>query len=112
VVIPLPEFDLPASGPLPDEFDDEVDPVLACLRLCIRYLNQRDQEVIMKYYKGEKRIKIRLRQELALRLGVSLPALRLLAQRARMKLKKLIRSCLDNKLPDEIKLEADVNYIS
>jgi RNA polymerase sigma factor (sigma-70 family) len=109
-VVPLPQIELPASGPSPDDFADEIDPVLACLRLCIRYLNQREQEVIVKYYKGEKRAKIRLRQELAQRLGVSLPALRLLAQRARKKLKILIRNCLDNKLPNDMRLGGDVNH--
>jgi RNA polymerase sigma factor (sigma-70 family) len=91
--VPLPQTDLPAPP------EDEMDSVQACLRRCIRHLNQRDQEVILQYYQGEKQVKIRLRKELALRLGLSLPALRLLAQRIRQKLKKLILLCLKQNLP-------------
>jgi RNA polymerase sigma factor (sigma-70 family) len=110
-VVPLPQSDLVAPSPQPDELADDIDPVLACLRRCIRYLNQREQEVIVKYYRGETQIKIRLRQELALRLGISLPALRLLAQRARKKLKKLIQSCLDKKLLNDLDSGFNVSYL-
>jgi DNA-directed RNA polymerase specialized sigma24 family protein len=101
-VVSLPQLELPSQAPRPDELVDGLDPVLACLRRCIRYLNQRDQEVIVQYYRGEKQVKIRLRQQLALRHGVSLPALRLIAQRARKRLKKLIRLCLEKALPKDI----------
>jgi RNA polymerase sigma factor (sigma-70 family) len=109
-LVPLPQIELPSPAPPPDELAGEIDPVLACLRRCIRYLNQREQEVVVKYYRGETRIKIRLRQELALHLGISLPALRLLAQRARKKLKKLIRDCLNQKLPNDLDSGLNVSY--
>lgn len=107
--LPLPQIELPSPVPLPHDQADDMESVLACLRQSVRHLNQRDREVIVHYYQGEKQVKIRLRKELALRLGMSLPALRLLAQRVRKRLKKLIQHCLEQKLPGGVDSELDVS---
>jgi DNA-directed RNA polymerase specialized sigma24 family protein len=109
--VPLPQIDLPAPDPSPGEPADDIDPVLVCLSRCIRHLKERDREVILQYYQGEKQVKIRLRKELALRLGLSLPALRLLAQRIRQKLKKLILLCLKQNLPDDAVSDLDLGLL-
>lgn len=72
----------------------EVEPEYACLQACIEKLTLRNREIILQYYKEEKQIKIRLRKELAERLGITLPLLRLQAQRIRGGLKKCILHCL------------------
>lgn len=74
--------------------EEEAEPEYTCLRACIERLTSRNREIILQYYKGEKQIKIRLRKELAGRLGISLPLLRLQAQRIRVGLKKCILDCL------------------
>jgi len=108
--VPLPQIDLPSPDPPPGEPADDIELVLACLRRCVRHLKERDQEVILQYYQGEKQVKIRLRKELALRLGLSLPALRLLAQRIRKRLKKLILLCLEQSLPGGADSGLDLSF--
>ena len=107
--VPLPQLNLPAPVPSPDEAADEMEPVLRCLRRSIQHLNQRDRDVILQYYHGEKQLKIRTRKELALRLELSLPALRLLAQRVRKRLKKLILHCLEQRIPGSSNSEMDIS---
>lgn len=107
--VPLPQIDLPAPNQSSGELAEDIDPVMVCLRRCIGHLKERDQEVILQYYQGEKQIKIKLRKDLAMRLGLSLPALRLLAQRIRQKLKKLILLCLKQSLLDDADSEMDLS---
>lgn len=80
----------------PQVFDDD-DSVDACLRHCMEKLPQRSREMILTYYHGERQVKIRLRKELADRMGVRLTNLRLRAQRVRQGLKKCILDCLERK---------------
>ena len=83
--------DLPRK---PQVFDDD-ELMDACLRRCMRHLTDRSREIISKYYRGERRVKIGLRKELAEQLGVKLPNLRLQAQRVRADLKKCILECVE-----------------
>jgi RNA polymerase sigma factor (sigma-70 family) len=77
----------------PQVFDDD-ESVDACLRQCLEKLTQRSREMILMYYNGERQVKIRLRKELADRLGIKLTNLRLRAQKVRAELKKCILECL------------------
>jgi len=54
--------------------------------------------MILTYYKGERQVKIKLRKELADRLGIKLANLRLKAQKVRAELKKCILDCLERKI--------------
>ena len=98
---PLPETDLPdgraapPSGLIDDERQDEA--LDACLSHCLERLEKDDRDLIREYYGGERQEKIRRRRELAEKLGVTLPYLRVLAQRIKLKLKKCILDCLDGK---------------
>lgn len=97
---PLPEADLADEGAkMPDDLyggDGDRDEALdRCLSRCLSQLEEDEREMIMQYYRGERREKIRLRMELAERLGIKLPNLRLRAQRTRTKLKHCILDCLD-----------------
>lgn len=108
--VPLPPYDLPAPATTHDELERSNTPEAKCLRLCIPQLKERDQVVVVNYYRGEKGEKIRLRRELAESLGVPPDALRRLAQRARKRLKKLIKICLKKQFPKHVAAGSDVRY--
>lgn len=80
----------------PQVFDDD-ESVDICLKYCLEKLTQRSREMILTYYNGEHQVKIKLRKELADRLGIRLANLRLRAQRVRAELKKCILDCLERK---------------
>jgi DNA-directed RNA polymerase specialized sigma24 family protein len=90
----LPPWDIPNTDLSPEERLEDIDPEYTCLEQCMRHLTQRNRELILKYYQGEKHIKIELRKVLAQQLGIGLPLLRLQAQRIRESLKKCILGCL------------------
>lgn len=97
---PLPETDLPDATPLPgsDDDDEPQDEALdACLSLCLNRLDEDERYLIVEYYSGERQEKIRRRKELADKLGVTPPYLRVLARRIRVRLKRCIRDCLGGK---------------
>jgi RNA polymerase sigma factor (sigma-70 family) len=97
-VDPLPQQDITlqdAQSPLADLEDEE--PEYTCLMHCMTRLSTRDSELIKQYYRGERHIKIRLRKELAERLGIKQENLRLRAQRIRATLKACIIDCVSRK---------------
>lgn len=65
-----------------------------CLETCIAALPPETREMIVTYYRGEKRTRIKAREMLAARLGVSLGILRMRACRVRNKLNQCINRCL------------------
>ena len=92
----------PELAPLPDdlplnESTDDVEPEYQCLEECMGQLTPRSRELVSQYYQGEKSVKIELRKELAQRLEIKLPILRLQAHRIRLSLKNCIEICLDKK---------------
>jgi len=93
--LPLPETDLPDPDPpkSPDLLDDE-ELLDSCLSKCVQSLSETSREIILHYYRGERQVKIRLRKELAERLGIKLENLRLKAQRIRDSLKRCISDCV------------------
>lgn len=95
LVVPLPLSDFPRSdlSLMPEEPDDD-ELLDLCLRQCMRQLTQNSREMILQYYCGERQVKIRLRKELAERMGIKLSNLRLKAQRVRADLKKCILDCV------------------
>jgi DNA-directed RNA polymerase specialized sigma24 family protein len=100
VTVPLPQTDFPGADVLraPEASDDDDDELLdSCLSHCMSHLPQRSRELILQYYQGERQIKIRLRKEMAERLGVKPTNLRLKAQRIRAELKECILDCLARK---------------
>ena len=67
---------------------------LECLQRCLVNLPSERRQLIVEYYKGEKRVRIKLRQELAKRLGVSIQSLRNEANTIRDKLRRCVSRCL------------------
>lgn len=96
--VPLPEFDLPqaAPPPRPDPLDDD-ELLDSCLSRCMQRLTLSSREMILHYYHGERQVKIRLRKEMADRMGIKVGNLRLKAQRVRADLKRCILDCVERK---------------
>lgn len=82
----------------PDE-DEDLEPKLSCLQTCLRGLTDDKRNLIEKYYRGRKAMKIRNREELARDLKLNLPGLRVRALRIRRDLKKCIERCLNGAAP-------------
>ena len=93
--VPLPPIEMSVADvqSKPHVFDGEL--MDECLRRCMVHLTERSHNIISKYYRGERGVKIGLRKELAEQLGVKLPNLRLQAQRIRADLKKCILECIE-----------------
>lgn len=87
--------ELPEIGVLPfDEERRETEEKLKCLDKCLSGLTLENREIIVGYYKGEKREKIENRNRLAEKLGIPNNALRNRAVRLRDKLENCITNCL------------------
>ncbi len=85
------DFYPPSTPPFP-EAEEEEDPRLPCLRQCLDRLAPEPRRLLLDYHTGEDRI--RSRQQLALRLGDSLNALRIKVHRVRRQLESCLASCL------------------
>lgn len=75
------------------EADDD-DAEFECLETCLGGLPADSRELILEYYRDEKRAKIERRRALAQRLGVSIGALQIKASRIRTKLSGCVIDCL------------------
>jgi DNA-directed RNA polymerase specialized sigma24 family protein len=82
---------------VPTETDPE-DPRaterLECFENCLQKLSDENRKLIVAYYQEQRRAKIKLRKELAERLGIQLNALRIRAHRIRTKLEDCVMNCL------------------
>ena len=77
----------------PDEAED-VEPKLRCLEKCLQELPDAKRELIVKYYRGKRSVKIKNREELASELNLNLPGLRVRALSIRRELRTCIERCL------------------
>lgn len=66
-----------------------------CLTECLGELPQRERDLVVRYFQGEKRVKISGRQKLAADLTLTGNALRIQAHRLRKKLRLCLKTCLD-----------------
>lgn len=69
--------------------------MLACLEKCVGELDETNRELIVKYYYGAERIKIKNRRVLADKIGISSNALTIRACRIRDKLEKCVGKCAE-----------------
>lgn len=96
---PLPLKEVPGVvSPARPDVLEEPEPERLCLRFCMEKLSPQSRELITQYYRGERQAKIRMRKEMAERLGVKLENLRLRAQRVRDTLKRCVVQCLGSRL--------------
>ncbi|MCI0489493.1 MAG: hypothetical protein L0229_23115 [Blastocatellia bacterium] len=82
--LPLPEPD-PVEGK-ERHFD--------CLDRCMERLDPQSRELILEYYRDERRAKINRRQRLAEQLGITLNTLRARAHRIKLALQQCVGDCL------------------
>jgi len=72
----------------------DIEPRAECLKQCLTSLPPSSRDLMMRYYQGEKRIKIENRRRLAEALNISLDILRIRAFRLREKLAVCIDDCV------------------
>jgi DNA-directed RNA polymerase specialized sigma24 family protein len=80
------------------EPEPEPESEYECLESCLESLQTSERELIVAYYKEEKRAKIELRRLLAKNLGISIGALQVKACRIRASLQKCVQNCLKEKI--------------
>jgi DNA-directed RNA polymerase specialized sigma24 family protein len=78
-----------------DEAEErDTDQRLRCLECCVRLLNEKDRDLVMRWFLYDKGQKIEDKRQLAEARGVSLATLRVQAFRIRRRLEELVRECL------------------
>lgn len=80
----------PATVWQPDETEREYN----CLERCIEHLTSGNRELVLEYYRDEKKAKIDHRKLLAQRLGIAVNALRIRAHRIRATLQECMHNCM------------------
>lgn len=79
------------------ESEPEIESEYECLDDCLKTLDKIDRELIVDYYKEEKRAKIELRRELAEKFKISIGALQVKTCRIRAGLQKCVQNCVGAK---------------
>lgn len=72
-----------------------------CLRRCMKKIPPKNQDLIQRYYIGEKQEKIAERKKLAEEWGIEPNALRIRAHRIRTELRKCLEKCIAEENDDE-----------
>ena len=70
-------------------------PRAACLERCLGELAAEDRRLVLEYYQGTGGERIAHRQELAARLGLAVPALRVRMHRLRVRLEACVSGCAE-----------------
>jgi DNA-directed RNA polymerase specialized sigma24 family protein len=92
--LPFVDRDSPDAQPPSERREAESQAKrLQCLETCLRQLPSLHCELILDYYRGERRAKIELRRRLAERLGLTANALSIRACRIRDRLERCVRAC-------------------
>jgi DNA-directed RNA polymerase specialized sigma24 family protein len=89
-----PLDEAPEPHVVPDEPDSDGDRRVDCLRSCLGQLPPDLRTLILSYYQGDKRDKIKARDGLTRRLRISSGTLRMRALRVRASLQLCTESCL------------------
>jgi DNA-directed RNA polymerase specialized sigma24 family protein len=85
-------------GPGPE--DPLAQERLACLRRCVHRLSSRSRDLILRYYAGDHRQRIEMREKLAKELGISMNAVRNRAMRIRDGLQACVERCMSGSKQD------------
>ena len=80
----------PPPPPTPPDFGQEYE----CLERCMEQLDPGSRDLVLQYYREEKRDKIEHRRTMAKQLGIALNALRIRAFRIRAALRECVGDCL------------------
>lgn len=79
------------------ESEPESDSEYECLEDCLKILSIAERELIVSYYKEEKKAKIEFRRALAVKLGISISAMQVRTCRIRANLQKCVQNCISEK---------------
>jgi DNA-directed RNA polymerase specialized sigma24 family protein len=82
------------APPAPPAPSQEIEQEFECLEHCMGKLDRSSRELVLQYYREEKRAKIDHRRMLAEQLGIALNALRIRAHRIRAALRECVSDCL------------------
>lgn len=89
---------IPVTNPEDEEDEDqkrkETEQLLDYLDHCMKELQKNDQDLIIDFYKGVGKERIKIRKNLAKKLDMTINALRIRANRLRDKLRKCLYECL------------------
>jgi len=85
----------PLFVPPPTARTEEIEQEHECLERCLERLPPGNCELVLEYYRNDKRAKINHRKELAERLGIAPNALRIRAHRIRALLQQCVQTCLE-----------------
>lgn len=81
--------------PPPVPSRDELEPYLMCLDECLAKFPPESRELILLYYKEQKKAKIATHKEMSDRLSLKAGALRARVHRIRVKLEQCVRECIE-----------------
>lgn len=81
------------TGLMDAEVTEANERTLNCLEKCLAKLATADRDLILEYYRGERRTKLEARSGLASRLGLTMNALSIRACRIRSKLEACVNQC-------------------
>lgn len=81
---------------VPDFLNEDVNPEYECLEKCLQRLRPEQRNLVLAYYKDEKKAKIDHRKQLAEKLNIAVNALRIRAFRIRTILEQCVRKCMEN----------------
>lgn len=81
--------------PPPEPKSEESEQEYRCLDSCMEQLPAQSRELILEYYRDDKRAKIDHRKEMACRLGIAQNALRIRAHRIRASLERCVEKCME-----------------
>lgn len=74
---------------------EQSEPRLECLQRCLGALSTANREMVLQYYRGDKRAKIESRRKLTDRLQLPLQTLRMRMLRLRERLQACVEECLE-----------------
>jgi|SRR5689334_4067270 len=93
VFVAFDDTDLPENS-IVDDTDDDAEIVDDCLNKCLETLEPSDRRVVLAYYERDGQEKIKLRKDLAEKLGIDANTLRVRMHRVRVSLGQCVDDCL------------------
>jgi len=83
-----------AKQPPPPRPPEELEKEDRCLEQCLNTLSAEERDIFKRYFRGEKRVRINNRKELAAELGITANALRIRAHHLRKEMTECLINCL------------------
>ena len=81
----------------PDTGNSGIEPVYDCLDRCLSRMAEDKRILLLRYYEGEKSVKIDGRMQLAKEMGIELNALRIQVFRLRNTLRQCVERCTESR---------------